>query len=251
MKDEKTPSSRVEALAVGADRYFTGKPCKHGHLTERVTSNSVCVGCWKLNYEKRKSSILAKKKQSYQADPEPAKARAAAYRKANPEKVKELYASWQKDNREHVKKYLKDWHAKRREEQPVGCDKARAYRAAWARNKRRTDPDFMCAEAARLMLRRCQAIKTDRDGLPTRTEKLIGYTAKELRDHIDRQFLDGMSWDNRGEWHIDHIVPVSELVALGVRDPKRINSLGNLRPLWAVDNLRKSASFALCVQVAI
>lgn len=48
-----------------------------------------------------------------------------------------------------------------------------------------------------------------------------------------------MSWDNRGEWHIDHIVPVAVMVRDGITDPAIINALTNLQPLWAKDNLAK------------
>jgi len=78
-------------------------------------------------------------------------------------------------------------------------------------------------------------IGTNKEG---KTSELLGYSASQLKEHIEKQFVDGMSWDNWGEWHIDHIKPVSkfdksEKITI-------INSLNNLQPLWAVDNLRKS-----------
>jgi 5-methylcytosine-specific restriction endonuclease McrA len=73
------------------------------------------------------------------------------------------------------------------------------------------------------------------------TEELIGYTVSDLRDHIERQFLRGMTWDNYGEWHIDHIVPLSSFTITGPDDPelRRAWALTNLRPLWATENLQK------------
>jgi len=47
-----------------------------------------------------------------------------------------------------------------------------------------------------------------------------------------------LSWDNHGEWHIDHIIPVSRFDESV--DIKIMNSLSNLQPLWAKDNLKKS-----------
>lgn len=70
---------------------------------------------------------------------------------------------------------------------------------------------------------------------------LVGYSIAELRVHLERQFVDGMNWDafDRGEIHIDHIVPQRDF---DLRDPAEFRScwsLGNLRPLWAGDNLSK------------
>lgn len=73
------------------------------------------------------------------------------------------------------------------------------------------------------------------------TWQIIGYSRQELMDHIERQFHDGMSWDNYGEWHVDHITPLSSFCISGPEDPelKAAWALPNLRPLWAAENIRK------------
>jgi hypothetical protein len=50
-----------------------------------------------------------------------------------------------------------------------------------------------------------------------------------------------MSWENRDEWHVDHINSIKSYVDDGVTDPKVINALSNLQPLWVEDNLKKGA----------
>ena len=50
-----------------------------------------------------------------------------------------------------------------------------------------------------------------------------------------------MSWDNHGEWHIDHIKPISKFSFDD--DIKIINGLNNLQPLWKKDNLIKSNKY--------
>lgn len=71
--------------------------------------------------------------------------------------------------------------------------------------------------------------------------ELVGYTAEELKDHLERQFLPGMTWGNRGEWHIDHIIPIASFNYDGPGHPdfKACWALTNLRPIWAADNIRK------------
>jgi hypothetical protein len=69
------------------------------------------------------------------------------------------------------------------------------------------------------------------------TIKLLGYSAIQLKEYIESLFTEGMSWDNYGGWHIDHIKPVSSYDSDTPVDV--VNSLENLQPLWAFDNLSK------------
>ena len=55
--------------------------------------------------------------------------------------------------------------------------------------------------------------------------------------HIEDNFKNGMSWDNYGEWHIDHIRPISSFPVDA--KPSEVNALSNLRPLWANENISK------------
>lgn len=67
-----------------------------------------------------------------------------------------------------------------------------------------------------------------------KTINLLGYSALELKKHIESLFLEEMSWENYGEWHIDHIKMIS---TFDKETPMNIvNSLENLRPLWAEEN---------------
>jgi len=73
-------------------------------------------------------------------------------------------------------------------------------------------------------------------------EKLVDYTLEDLVKHLEKQFKIGMSWDNYGEWHIDHIIPVSSFSFDNVdsEDFKKCWSLTNLQPLWSYENIKKS-----------
>lgn len=71
---------------------------------------------------------------------------------------------------------------------------------------------------------------------------LLGYSFEELVNHLEKQFLDGMTWENYGKaWHIDHIIPKSWFKFNNADDPefRRCWSLSNLQPLWAKENLKK------------
>lgn len=77
----------------------------------------------------------------------------------------------------------------------------------------------------------------------TKTYEALGYTEKELLAHISAQFKDGMSWDNRESFHIDHIIPIAWYIKNGVTDPKVINALSNLQPLYPDENRKKSDKY--------
>lgn len=74
-------------------------------------------------------------------------------------------------------------------------------------------------------------------------KSLVGYSVEELRRHVELQFQPGMSWENRSEWHLDHIVPLSSFEYSTADDLefKAAWAITNLRPLWGRDNVQKSA----------
>ena len=70
-----------------------------------------------------------------------------------------------------------------------------------------------------------------------KTIDILGYSALDLKKHIEALFTDGMSWENYGEWHIDHIKPVTKFDKNEL--PSVVNALSNLQPLWANENRSK------------
>lgn len=77
----------------------------------------------------------------------------------------------------------------------------------------------------------------------SRTFELLGYSVDELKDHIGGMLAPGMTWDNYGDWHIDHIKPLASFDYTSPHDDafRQAWSLTNLQPLWAIDNIRKNA----------
>lgn len=73
----------------------------------------------------------------------------------------------------------------------------------------------------------------------SKTIELIGCTWEFLEWHIEQQFAHGMTWENRGLWHVDHIRPCSSYDLTNPEQQKRCFHYSNLRPLWAKDNLSK------------
>lgn len=90
----------------------------------------------------------------------------------------------------------------------------------------------------RLIKRTLKYLGTEKE---TRTIELLGYSPSQLKESIESKFIEGMSWNNYGEWHVDHIRPISSFDK--DEKPEVINSLNNLQPLWAFDNLSKGCKF--------
>ena len=76
------------------------------------------------------------------------------------------------------------------------------------------------------------------------TMALLGCDKHLLKKHIEAQFLPGMSWSNRSEWHIDHKRPCKSFNLLDPAQQRVCFHYTNLQPLWAVDNIRKSAKWS-------
>ena len=71
---------------------------------------------------------------------------------------------------------------------------------------------------------------------------LVRRRDRRILDRIESTFTDGMTWDNRDLWHIDHIKPVKYFLDKGISDPQIVNDPKNLQALWADDNLKKGAN---------
>lgn len=89
------------------------------------------------------------------------------------------------------------------------------------------------------IVRRCLKYKGVKKNI--NTFELLGYDVRKFRQRIECQFKDGMSWENYGEWEIDHKKPISKFDKSA--KISLINSLSNLQPLWKKDNRIKGNKF--------
>lgn len=129
------PTKRSDAKAAGSSRYFTGAPCKHGHIAERHTGDGSCVVCrdnrsreWSIkNIEKRraissawkdrnKDSLRAQSSEAYKANPEKYRAQALrSYYKYREQRIESTKA-WKEKNRNHVLAYSSQYAARHKED---------------------------------------------------------------------------------------------------------------------------------------
>lgn len=194
-------------------------------------------------YAKNRDAILYRQRQERITNPELVRSRERRRREANPERARQVNRKWYARNIDKRREASRQWKRKNPEKHRQWSrdnrDRVRECKRVWLKMKM-TDPSFRMERALRAMLHRTLRVASSEK--TSRTCEMVGYNGHDLRSHIERQFTKGMSWENYGEWHIDHIIPISEHIASGETDPSVINCLTNLRPIWAKENLRKGGS---------
>lgn len=160
-----------------------------------------CKNCRKKYRENNKPKI---KFYNDNRDKEKIKKNNSDYRKKNYEKVLEIDKisgkKYRDKNKEKIKIYRKKYYKKN------------SHIKIWRDVLKRT----------------CRRMGQPKE---SHTIDMLGYSATDLKTHIESLFTEGMSWDNYGEWHIDHIKMLSEFEKNSL--PNIVNALSNLRPLWS------------------
>jgi len=201
---------------------------------------------WRANnIEKAKEA----EKEYYKKNAKKIKARAAAWQKENPEKRKVTCKKWVDKNPEKERERHKKWRKKNPEKdrektlrwQKKNKEHLREYCSKRNKEKRITDPKFKLNEAMSSGIR--ESLRGNKKG--AHWEDLVGYTIEMLKKHLEKQFVNGMTWKKflNGEIHIDHKIPKSvfNYTEPTHTDFKRCWALKNLQPLWAKENMSKGA----------
>lgn len=144
------------------------------------------------------------------------------------DEVKKRKKIWSENNSEKIKEYRKktyEKHGKRLSK--IKYEKVKS------------DPTQYLKILMRRRIRGILKSKNLRRKLSSET--LVGCSYSELKIYLEGKFEFGMSWDNQGFWHIDHIIPLSS--AQNEEEIYKLCHYTNLQPLWAEDNLRKSNKF--------
>ena len=150
---------------------------------------------------------------------------------------KESKRKWKENNSVREKELRKEWDKKYYQN---NRDKKRVL-VRNQKRRQRQDPAFRFMESVRthvwMILKRQGKSKNGESVL-----QYLPWTKEELEQHLVSQFTEGMTLDNYGEWHIDHIIPQSKLLYDSMDHPnfQKCWALENLQPLWAIDNIRKS-----------
>jgi hypothetical protein len=140
---------------------------------------------------------------------------------------------YRKKNREKINQKIREWYYKNK-------DRVRANQRIYEREGAyRNSLHFKIKDGMRKRI--LEVLKRDGGKKTQRTMKLVGCTVEELKQHIEKQFKPGMSWEQRHLFHIDHIIPCASFDLTKLSEQKKCFHYTNLQPLWAIDNMKKGA----------
>lgn len=168
--------------------------------------------------QKQKEKKNAQARARYAANPDKYRSAANSLYERNKEKEIERARNWRKNNKEKVNNLARAW----REHNPEAYNKIK--------ERERSTPQQKLRQAV------YHAFSRIKENKPADTQTLLGCTWQEARAHFESLFQEGMTWDNHGEWHIDHVRPVASFAQ---DELHLMNHISNLQPLWAKDNLQK------------
>ena len=191
----------------------------------------------RLWYIKNKDRKLKKNKEYYYTHLKQQK----LHREVNKEKLKQNSKEWYQNNKSRQAKRMKEWYK-------INRDKVRKQHKDYyqnnkeqiekQRNKRlKTDIKFRIRK--NLKTRLYQILKGNSKSVSIL--KIIGCSIEFLKNHLETNFTNGMSFSNYGKWHVDHIKPCASFDLSKPKEQRKCFHYTNLQPLWAIDNLQKGS----------
>lgn len=184
----------------------TCSKCKIEKSFDNFTKNKIrkdgfelnCRECRKEIYNKNRIDILQKKKE---------------YHIKNQESILQKKKEYCKNNRDKINAYYR------------------------IHSKKRKEKDSLYKLTCNIRTLIGMSIKGKGYTKRSKTSEYLGCTFEVFKEYIENQFKEGMSWENRSDWHLDHIHPIS--LAETEEEIIRLNHYTNFQPLWAEDNIRK------------
>jgi hypothetical protein len=112
---------------------------------------------------------------------------------------------------------------------------------AYNKKKYNTDPYFKVVFSIRTRI--SKLLKQKNADKYNKFYNYLGCSKEEFILYFQAKFKEGMTWENHGEWHIDHIKPCSLFNLLNEDEQKKCFHYKNLQPLWASENLSKGCKY--------
>lgn len=228
------------------------KRSRENFLKEEKNLQKTKKICCKCNQEKELNNFCFDKTRADQLNPwckECAAAFGKAFREKNSEKLSikgkerrkrdiEKVLKREKVNRERNReKCLESGARWKRENREANNATSRVY----ARERKKVDVSYKLRSY--LTSRLWEVLRHQKATKSSRTIILLGCSIEEFRTHLESQFTEGMTWDNYGEWHVDHKKPCAAFNLSKEEDQRICFHYTNMQPLWKEENIKKSSFY--------
>jgi hypothetical protein len=163
------------------------------------------------------------------------------WREHNKDKVKKSVIHWRLNNKDKNYLITRKWLKEHPEKKKIYNSRKHIVQMSTPQGRLRNSMGSYLSRLLRL----------GKGGRPF--SSLVGYTIEELKSHLELNFKDGMSWENRNLWHVDHIIPVSAFnyETADDIDFHKCWALSNLRPMWAKENISKKDKVSIPFQPSL
>lgn len=182
-------------------------------------------------YQDNKASISLKNKQYRELN----KAKLAIYYKKNKNKRNEQYKKWYYANRDYQLKQHKKWREKNQDRHRANYIKWKNTNYEYLKRYRKNRRKQIHIKLIDNIRRRINIAIKNKNRCSI---DYLGIDIQSYQIYLKKLFQKGMTWNNYGKWHIDHIVPLSS--AKNEEELIKLFHYTNTQPLWAEDNLKKS-----------
>lgn len=196
----------------------------------------ICQSEYRKQYDKENKSHVNEKsrkryKKYYEENKEKINNYNREYAKLKKEKIKKYYEENKQEIEKNKEKKRQEYYEKRKKY-------LKEYKKIWTNEKIKKDPLFKFTLNVRSNIsssfKRACANEFKKS---TKTEIILGCTIQEFALYIEKKFKKGMTFENYGKWHLDHIYPVA--LAIDKNHLIKLNHYSNFQPLWEFENLSK------------
>lgn len=238
-KDTKPYSSFSVARSKKDGHFSRCKKCVSKYYSEYRKNNKDKITKVQKDYRVRSAAKISAQKAEYRSLnlERVRESRKKSYEK-HKQKVREYQRSYYEENRESVLARSARYYFQNSERIQKQRSERKELRNEYLRERRKAYP--LEAIKNRVRARVSGAIRSGGYKKNSKTCEIIGCERDKLKSHIESQFEDGMSWENIGDWHIDHIVPIAS--AKNENDLIGLFHFTNMQPLWAEENIKKGKS---------
>ena len=151
------------------------------------------------------------------------------YYKENKEYLLNKFSNYRDNNKDKIKEYILN-----------NKEKINKTQREYFKNRKNNDSLFKLNCNIRCLIKNSfKRINCERKS--NKSENILGCSFDEFKIYLENKFTEGMSWENQGKWHLDHIKPLA--LAKTKEDVILLNHYTNFQPLWAADNLKKGSKY--------